>query len=146
MESPSFRTRAALRAALTASFLLLVASLVSCGGTKVYSVDKTMTYRDTLYNMSSVATIKPREEASLANGDVVSLRGKEKSDLQSFFKENPDVMVSMIVDLDAREMVYLRSRVKSYSEYSRMKKRFDSAVKDITKFMGDKKDTQLKLR
>lgn len=146
MKSTAFRARVTLRAALTTTLVLLIATLAACGGTKVYTIDKTMTYRDALYNMSSVATIKPREEASLANGEVVSLRGKEKGELQSFFKENPDVMVSMIVDLDDQEMVYLRSRVKNYSEYSRMSKRFEGAFKDINKFMADKKDTQLKLK
>ncbi|MBT8057464.1 MAG: hypothetical protein KJO72_11070 [Gammaproteobacteria bacterium] len=134
------------QALVTCVLFLAMALLVGCGGTKVYNIDKTMTYRDTLYNVSSVSTFKPREEARLADGEVVSLRGKEKKALQAFFKENPGVMVSMIVDLDTQELVYLRSRANNYSEYSRMKNRFDGAVKDITKFMGNKKSTQLKLK
>lgn len=134
------------QALVTCVLCLSMALLAGCGGTKVYTIDKTMTYRDTLYNVSSVSTFKPREEARLADGEVVNLRGKEKKALQTFFKENPGVMVSMIVDLDTQELVYLRSRVNNYSEYNRMKKRFDGAVKDITKFMGNKKSTQLKLK
>jgi len=125
---------------------LSMALLIACGGTKVYNVDKTITYRDALYNMSTVRQVSGREEAKLENGDVVQIRNKEKKELEGFFKENPDTMVTMIVDLDDQEMIYLRMQVKNYSEYSRLKKRFDSALKDITKFMGDKKATQLKLK
>lgn len=130
----------------TVLLALSMALLIACGGTKVYNVDKTITYRDALYNMSTVRQVSGREEAKLENGDVVQIRNKDKKELEKFFKENPDTMVSMIVDLDDQEMVYLRMQVKNYSEYSRLKKRFDSALKDITKFMGDKKATQLKLK
>jgi hypothetical protein len=121
-------------------------ALIGCGGTKVYTIDKTITYRDALYNMSTVQKITSREEAALENGSVVNLRNKEKKELEQFFKDNPGVMVSMIVDMDQQEMVYLRMKVEKYSEYSRLKKRFDNALKDITKFMGDKKATQLNLK
>ena len=130
----------------TVFLVLCLAVLIGCGGTKVYTVDKTITYRDALYNMSTVQKITPREEAALENGSVVNLRNKEKKELEQFFKDNPGVMVSMIVDMDQQEMVYLRMKVEKYSEYSRLKKRFDNALKDITKFMGDKKATQLNLK
>lgn len=143
------KSRIFLTAAKFAGAVLLALSmalLLACGGTKVYNVDKTITYRDALYNMSTVRQVSGREEAKLENGDVVQIRNKDKQELEQFFKENPDTMVTMIVDLDDQEMVYLRMQVKNYSEYSRLKKRFDSALKDITKFMGDKKATQLKLK
>ena len=126
------------------AFIMLL--MAACGGTKVYNVDKTITYRDSLYNMSTVRQVSGREEAKLESGDVVQLRNKEKKELEQFFKANPETMVTMIVDLDDQEMVYLRMQVKNYSEYSRLRKRFDNALKDITKFMGDKKETQLKLK
>lgn len=144
MKSRMFLNTAKL--AGTVLLALSMALLIACGGTKVYNVDKTITYRDSLYNMSTVRQVSGREEATLENGDVVQLRNKDKKELEKFFKENPDTMVSMIVDLDDQEMLYLRMQVKNYSEYSRLNKRFDSALKDITKFMGDKKATQLKLK
>lgn len=143
------KSRMFLTAAKVAGTILLafsMALLIACGGTKVYNVDKTITYRDSLYNMATVRQVSGREEARLENGDVVQLRNKDKKELEKFFKENPGTMVSMIVDLDDQEMVYLRMQVKNYSEYSRLKKRFDNALEDITKFMGDKKETQLKLK
>lgn len=125
---------------------ICMVALIGCGGTKVYNADKTVTYRDSIYNMSNVQKITPREEATLASGETVNLRNKEKKELQQFFQENDEVMVSMYVDMDQADLVYLRMEVESYSEYSRMKSRFDKALKDITKFMGDKKKTQLNLQ
>ena len=132
---------------LGAVFLAIcMVALIGCGGTKVYNADKTVTYRDSIYNMSNVQKITAREEATLDSGETVNLRNKEKNELQKFFQENDEVMVSMYVDMDQADLVYLRMRVESYSEYSRMKSRFDKALKDITKFMGDKQKTQLTLQ
>jgi hypothetical protein len=123
-----------------------MALIAGCGGTKVYTVDKTITYRDAMYNMSNVQKISGREEAKLADGTVVNLRNKDKKEVEKFFKENDEVLVSMIVDMDQQEMVYLRMNVEKYSDYKRLKSRFDKALKDISKFMADKKDTQLNLK
>jgi hypothetical protein len=125
---------------------ICMVALIGCGGTKVYTADKTVTYRDSIYNMSNVQKITAREEATLDSGETVNLRNKEKKELQQFFQENDEVMVSMYVDMDQADLVYLRMKVESYSEYARMKSRFDKALKDITKFMGDKKKTQLNLQ
>ena len=128
--------------------LLAVAmvALIGCGSTKVYTADKTITYRDSIYNKSNVNQITAREEAILDGGETVNLRNKEKKELQKFFDEHEEVMISMYIDMDQQDLVYLRMKVESYSEYSRMKSRFDRALKDITKFMGDKKKTQLNLQ
>ena len=136
-----YSTRAA-----TVLLVFAMAIMVGCGGTKVYTVDKTITYRDAMYNMSTVQKISGREEAKLEDGTVVQLRNKDKKEVEKLFKENDEVLVSMIVDMDEQEMVYLRMNVEKYSDYKRLKSRFDKALKDITKFMGDKKDTQLNLK
>ena len=123
-----------------------MALFAGCGGTKVYTVDKTITYRDAMYNMANVQKISSREEAKLEDGTVLNLRNKDKKEVEKFFKENDEVLVSMIVDMDQQEMVYLRMNVENYSDYKRLKSRFDNALKDISKFMGDKKKTQLNLK
>lgn len=130
----------------TILLVICMVALIGCGGTKVYTADKTITYRDSIYNMSNVQKITAREEAILDGGETVNLRNKEKKELQKFFDEHEEVMISMFVDMDREDLVYLRMNVESYSEYSRMKSRFDKALKDITKFMGDKKKTQLNLQ
>ena len=135
--------------AKSAAVLLAVvamAALVGCGSTNVYTADKTMVYRGSLYNLGSVQKVSTREEAKLANDEIVQLGNKDKNALKAFFKENSKVLVSMIFELDQEEIVYLRTNVDSFSEYSRLKKRFEKATDDIVDFMADKKDTQLKLK
>lgn len=141
-------TRSSHLTSRTAAVLIgfCMALLIGCGSTKVYTIDKTITYRDAMYNMSTVQKISAREEAELADGSVINIRNKDKSGMQGLFKQNGEVLISMIIDMDQQEMVYLRTRVDNYSDYSRMKKKFDGAMKDVTKFMADKKDTQLKLK
>lgn len=136
----------ATRRCITLVLSLVMLVLAACGGTKVYTIDKTMTYRDSLYNLSSVQHIRGREEVTLENGDTVNLSNMDKKQLRAFFDDNEEVLVTMTVDMDDQEMVYLRMKVDDYSTYNRMKGRFEDAMEDISDFMGDKKATQLKLR
>lgn len=137
-----------IRAKRTATVLLAfcLIALVGCGSTKVYTADKTILYRDSLYNMSNVQRVSAREDVKLTNGDVVNTRNMDKKQIEALIKENEKVLATMAVEMDEKEMIYLRAYVEKYSEYSRMKSRFDSAMKDISKFMGDKKKTQLNLK
>jgi hypothetical protein len=129
-------------------FLLAVCvlSLAGCGSTKVYTADKTMTYRGDLYNMSNVQRISPKIEGQLPNGDTVDMKGMDKRDVQDLLDDNSPIMVSMIVEMDSQQMVYRRSSVDRYSDYSSMLKSFESAMGRINKFMANKKSTQLKLK
>jgi hypothetical protein len=130
-----------------ALFLLTVSilSLAGCGGTKVYTADKTMVHQGNLYNMASVKRVGSRVEGKSPDGDAINMRGLNKKEVESLLKANDSIMVTTIVELDDQDMVYERRNIGKYSEYSSMMKRFDRALKDITKFMGDKKKTQLKL-
>ena len=129
-------------------FLLVVCvlSLAGCGSTKVYTADKTMTYRGDLYNMSNVQRISPKIEGQLPNGDTVNMKGMDKGDIQDLLDESSPVMVSMIVEMDSQQMVYRRSSVEKYSEFSSMQSSFERAMGKINKFMANKKSTQLKLK
>lgn len=129
-------------------FLLVVCvlSLAGCGSTKVYTADKTMTYRGDLYNMSNVQRISPKIEGQLPNGDTVNMKGMDKGDIQDLLDESSPVMVSMIVEMDSQQMVYRRSSVEKYSEFSSMQSSFERAMGRINKFMANKKSTQLKLK
>jgi len=121
-------------------------ALGGCGSTKVYTADKTVVYKSNLYNLANVQRIGSRVEANLADGSTVNMTNMDKKGVEAVLKENGEVMVSMVVELDDQDMVYLRTRVSRYSDYNKMKKRFDGAQQDITKFMADKKKTQLKLK
>ena len=126
--------------------LLLAASLVGCGSTKVYTADKTIVYRGTLYNLSNVQKIGSRIEATQQDGTQVNMRTLDKNRQEQLFKDNNGVMVSMVVELDREDMVYSNARMTKYSDYKKAASRFEDALEDINKFMGDKKKTQLKLK
>lgn len=119
--------------------------LSGCGSTKVYTANKTIVYGGNIYNMSTVQRIGSRVEGVPAEGDMINMRTLDKKGVQALLKENSSVLVSAIVEMDGQEMVYRHSRITKYSEYSNMMKSFDRALNDITKFMADKKKTQLKL-
>jgi hypothetical protein len=88
---------------------------------------------------------RSRIEGNAADGTTVNLRNLDKKEVEAQLKANPDMMVTTLVMLDDQQMVYERRQVKNYSDYNKMVKRLDGAMKDISKFMADGKKTQLKL-
>ena len=121
-------------------------SLAGCGSTKVYTADKTIVYNGTIYNLGNVQRVTSRMEGQLPNGDTVNMRTLDKKGVEKLLKENDSIVVTSAVELDGQDMIYQRGKVSKYSQYSSMKKKFDRALNDITKFMADKKKTQLKLK
>jgi hypothetical protein len=66
--------------------------------------------------------------------------------VEAYLDQASSLSVQMAFEFDEREMVYRASEVKKWSEYSKMKKSFDSASNKINKLMADKKKIQLKLK
>jgi len=129
--------------------LLLLAVMLSigaCGSTKVYTADKTVVYNGSLYNMSNIQKISSTVVGTKANGDTVNMRTLDKKGVEALLKQESSIVVKTAIDMDTQELVYQNSRVSKYSDYSKMVKRFDTALNDINKFMADKKKTQLKLK
>ena len=128
-------------------FLLAVgmSALAGCGSTKVYTAEKTIVYKDSLYNLSGVQQVGSRIDGQAADGSTVNMRSLDKKGVEKLLKENPEMVVTTLVVMDDKEMVYERREVKKYSDYSKMASRLDGAMKDISKFMADGKKTQLKL-
>lgn len=127
--------------------LLLAVSLSGCGSTKVYTADKTVVHKDNVYNVSNVKIFSPRNEAVLADKSTVNLKGMDKKAFETLLAENSNsVFVRQSFMLDADEMVYQAGNVSKWSDFDKMNKRFSSAQKDLTKFLADKKKTQLKLK
>jgi hypothetical protein len=140
---PAFSTLA--RAGI---FLLLISMLAlgGCGSTKVYGINKTVVYNGSTYNLSNVQTISSRIEGTLPNGDKVNLKSTDKKAFNSLLDEHQSVRVSSFIELDDKEFVYRNSDVKSYSDFSKIVSRQQSAMNSINKFMAHKKKTQLKLK
>lgn len=132
-----------LRTSLVAVLILALAGCFS--STKVYQTDKTITYKSTLYNMANVQKIDARIMGELPNGDEKNMKGMDKKAVEALLKEDSPITVTTAFKMDSQEMVYERRSVKKYSEFSKMVKNFESAGKKISKFMANKKQTQLKL-
>lgn len=133
------------------STLTVVASVMTillvtaCGSTKVYNNDKTVVYRDAVYNISKVKQINSKISGKLADDTSVNLAGVERKQIEAYLKQGP-MYVRMAFGLDEQEMLYRASSVTKWSEYSSMLKSFNNAGKQITSLMGNKKKMQLKLK
>ena len=129
-------------------FLLLICmlSLTGCGSTKVYNASKTVVYNGSTYNLSNVQRIGSRVEGTLPSGDKVSLQKIDKKGFNALLDENKFVQVTSFVELDDKEFVYRNKQVTKYSDYTNILKSQETAMKNINKFMANKKSTQLKLK
>lgn len=136
----------AMRWMATLGLVILAASLTACGSTKVYTADKTMVYKDAIYNVSNVRIFKPTNQAILADKSTVELRGMDKREFNALLDKEKSVFVRQGFMLDQDELVYQATNVDSWSDFNKMNKRFNSANSDLTKFLADKKKTQLKLK
>lgn len=131
---------------LVMALLLIAVTTASCGSTKVITADKTIVYRGTLYNVSNVKKMSSRIEATLPDASKVNMKNLDRDAKRQLFRDNEEMRVTMAIDLDQESLIYLNTNMDSYSDYSRVEKRFENALEDIGDFMSDKKDTQLELK
>lgn len=143
------RPKRALTFAKCLALLLLIACVASLTGclssTKVYTTQKTVTYRGDLYNVSNVQKIGTRVEGRTPDGEVINMKGMDKRAAGKLLDEHSSLVVSTVFDMDEQELVYQRSRITKSSEFSKMVSKFESAGKRLSSFMANKKSTQLKL-
>ena len=125
--------------------IMTILLVTACGSTKVYNNDKTVVYRDAVYNISKVKQINSKISGKLADDTSVNLAGVERKQIEAYLKQGP-MYVRMAFGLDEQEMLYRASSVTKWSEYSSMLKNFNNAGKQITSLMGNKKKMQLKLK
>jgi hypothetical protein len=145
--STNFSTQTSVvRWLTTLGLIILAASLTACGSTKVYTADKTVVYKDSVYNVSNVKVFTAKNEAVLADKSTVDLKGMDKKSFEALLDKEKSVFVRQGFQLDDNELVYQATTVDSWSDYNKMANRLESAQKDLTKFLGDKKQTQLKLK
>jgi hypothetical protein len=135
-----------IRRSAVLALITVILALPGCGSTKVYTADKSLVYGSTLYNLSAVKSVSPRIEGTLPDGKKINLDRTDKKAFNALLDEHETLVVATIIDLDEKELVYQNSRVKSYSEFSKMVKRQESAMNSIRKFMANKKSRQLKLK
>ena len=130
--------------------LLLCAAVLALGGcfrsTKVYTSDKTVVYNGTVYNVSNVKVFTPRTDGVISPTQTIPLGNMDKKQFKALLKEHNPIMVRQVIALDDQELVYRAGNVDSWSDFDKMRKKFNSANKKLTSFLGDKKATQLKLK
>lgn len=137
-----------LRKALMTLVLSGVVSVLlsACGGTKVYGVNKTVIFKEDMYNITNVQKVSQVTEARLPDNSVLDLTGAERKRVESLLTQHGSMFVQMTFMFDAEKMPYRANRVSTWRDYSRMQKSFKDASKDIAKLMKDKKKTQVVLR
>ena len=133
---------------VTAVFMALIIALLvtSCGSTKVYTADKTLVYRDSIYNVSNTRVFSRKSEAVLPGNETINLATANKDSFEALVDEHGDIRVQQVFLFDDTEVIYQAMQVDSWKDYTRMEKSFDGAAKDLQKFLADKKKTQLKLK
>lgn len=139
----NFDTRSAVR---LAAAMVLGACVVGCSSTKVVTAGKSISYNGSLYNASNVKVFTPRSDAVISSTETVSLNQITKDQFNALLKEHNPLTVRQVIAMDQNELVYQTKSVKSWSDFQDMNEKFQSAQKQLTKFMGDSHETQLKLK
>lgn len=138
--------RLIFRTALIALVALLPLLLTGCGGTKVYSVQKSVMYNGNLYNVSNVKVISSSVKAKLSDGAELNLERADKKAFNQYVEKYGPLPVRMVIVMDDQELVYFASATGSFSDFDKRRKSFSKARESVGKFMADKKKTQLKLK
>lgn len=120
--------------------------LAGCGSTKVYTAQKSVTYNGALYNVSNVKVMSSTIEARLKDGTVLNLKSADKKSFTAHVGKHGALPVRMTISMDDQELVYAANTFDNYSAFDKKRKSFANAQKSISKFMADKKKTQLKLK
>jgi len=130
--------------------LLLSAVILGMGGcfhsTKVYTIDKTVVYRDQIFNVSNIKVFSADTQAVVSATETIPLKGMDKKQFNNLLQKHNPLMVRQSFQIDDKVMVYQAQNVTSWSAYEKMNKQFQSAGSRLTKFLADKKATQLKLK
>lgn len=141
-------TRALTKIQLIAGVLMIgISTLLAtgCGSTKVYSSDKTLEYKGSIYNVSEVRQLSTRIEALPASGGVIDLQGYDNKQFDALVKEKGALPVRSVIALDDKEIVYQQMTVGKGRDFGKMQEAFADAYKKLTSFMADARKTQLKL-
>jgi hypothetical protein len=137
-----------LRTRVLAGIVLVVVSATlaaGCGSTKVYSPDKTVEYKGSIYNISEVRQLSTRLEAVPASGGPIDLQGYDSKKFDALVKEQGPLAVRSVIAMDDRDLVYEQKTIQKGGDFSKMQKGLADAYKKLSSFMADARKTQLKL-
>jgi len=129
-----------------AAVMLVGVVMVGCSSTKVVTAGKSISYNGSLYNASNVKVFTPRTDAVISSTETTSLNQVTKDQFNAILQQHNPLTVRQVIAMDQTELVYKTKSVKSWSDYQDMSEKFQSALKQITKFMADSSETQLQLK
>ena len=129
-----------------AAVMLVGVAMVGCSSTKVVTAGKSISYNGSLYNASNVKVFTPRTDAVISSTETTSLNQVTKDQFNAILQQHNPLTVRQVIAMDQTELVYKTKSVKSWSDYQDMSEKFQSALKQITKFMADSSKTQLQLK
>ena len=126
--------------------LAIALMLTACGSTKVYNTDKTMVFRGTMYNLSTVQAFSTRIEATLPGGETRDVSNADKSTIESLLDQHNQFSAKSFIIMDQQNVLYEARIIDRYKDFSKMANNLEGAGKDISKFMAHKSKTQLTLK
>jgi hypothetical protein len=129
-----------------AAVVLVGVVMIGCSSTKVVTAGKSISYNGSLYNASNVKVFTPRTDAVISSTETTSLNQVTKDQFNAILKQHNPLTVRQVIAMDQTELVYMTKSVKSWSDYQDMSEKFQSALKQITKFMAHSSETQLQLK
>ena len=96
--------------------------------------------------MANVKQIKSAITGKTGSDQEINLTNADRKTVEALLDKESSVYVRMAFQFDDQEMLYRAGDVEKWSQYSKMKKSFESAGKQIGSLMANKKKIQLKLK
>ncbi|RLE25569.1 MAG: hypothetical protein DRJ65_07435 [Acidobacteria bacterium] len=125
---------------------IAVLVLAACGSTKVYTAEKTMTYKGSLYTLTGASKISSHVNGETSEGELLDLRSVNKAQFKALVEKHGVLEVTTSINIADEAVVAQTATVEKYSDLEKMTKNLNSKMGKIAKFMKDKKDTQLNLK
>ncbi|MEM9302753.1 MAG: hypothetical protein AAGE01_11610 [Pseudomonadota bacterium] len=124
----------------------MVALLMQACGSKSYSTDKTIVYKNSIYNVSQVRQLSSNGVATMPGGGTKDIMSIERREFNDLVEQNGPLAVSLVFNLDDQQIVYREGTVEKYNTFRDIKRSWERAREDIQDFLADRKDTQLELK
>lgn len=120
--------------------VVLMSALLACGGKEVVNNDKTLVAAAGTHIISNVQVIRP--EIASGGTDMTTM---PEAEVKAWIEQNPDSTFETAIVFDDYRLDLDSQTVGSYGEFSGLKKRLDSRMKEINKFLkGTKRQLNVK--
>jgi hypothetical protein len=135
-----------LQGLFTVSLAVCLMLLAGCGSTKIYNSNKTIAFRDSVYNVTDVQVYSAKAVAVISDSESLDVKDADKKRINALLKEHGPLFIRQTLSLDELVIVYQAKTVDSWSDFRKIDKQFASAHKDLKKFLANAKKTQLTLK